>query len=273
MSVEHVLLFACVFALSSCEQEKHARGLDYLPDMYESPAYRSQQSQVVEVKAAVNGKQVRRQHEVPMMMAPPEGAVTRDFVTYQIAATDKKSSHGLRNPIAPTASVLKEGQAAYNIYCAVCHGNDGNAVKNSYIAGTPDHPLFAGIKNLDASGQVGNLSDGDLYHVITYGQVKMPNYRAQLLPAARWAVVHYVRALNRASSATMDLAKELQRAEDDYKANPQDMTKKTAMESIRGRKLQAERDRDLIIKGGAGDEFLPEPAAVPEYVKPQWPEK
>jgi len=256
------------FALVSCEGEKHSRGLDYIPDMYESPAYKSQQAQVVGPK---DNAELAEVHQVPMMLTPPAGTIPRDFTPYQIAALDKKTSRDNPNPLAPTASVLKKGQEAYNIYCAVCHGNDGNATKNSYVAGDADKPLFAGIKNLNGSN-ISLLSDGDLYHILTYGQAKMPNYSAQLLPHTRWAVVHYVRALNRASVAAEDVDKRLAAAEEDFKANAQDVQKKTDAEALRDLKRQVDRDRELILKGGGGEAFIPAAAPVPEYIKPQWPE-
>jgi mono/diheme cytochrome c family protein len=259
---------AAMFALVSCESEKHSRGLDYIPDMYESPAYKSQQAQVVGPK---DNAELIEVHQVPMMLTPPQGTISRDFTPYHIAALDKRTSRDNPNPLAPTASVLKVGQEAYNVYCAVCHGNDGNATKNSYVAGNADRPLFAGIKNLNGAN-IAMLSDGDIYHIMTYGQAKMPNYSAQLLPQTRWSVVHYVRALNRASVAVEDVDKKLAAAEEDFKANPQDVQKKTDVDALKDLKRQVDRDRELIIKGGVGEDFTPAAEPVPEYIKPQWPE-
>ena len=36
--------------------------------------------------------------------------------------------------------------------------------------------------------------------MITRGQNLMPNYASQILPEDRWAVIHYVRALERAAN-------------------------------------------------------------------------
>ena len=45
-------------------------------------------------------------------------------------------------------------------------------------------------------------SDGDLYHVISNGQNMMPAYDKQIKPIERWAVVNYIRALQRAEYPT-----------------------------------------------------------------------
>ena len=52
------------------------------------------------------------------------------------------------------------------------------------------------------SDKVRNWPDGNIYHVITMGQNLMPSYASQILPADRWAVIHYVRALQRSQHPT-----------------------------------------------------------------------
>jgi len=44
--------------------------------------------------------------------------------------------------------------------------------------------------------------DGHLFHVITKGQGVMPSYAQQIQPEDRWAVILYVRALQRAQNPT-----------------------------------------------------------------------
>jgi mono/diheme cytochrome c family protein len=51
------------------------------------------------------------------------------------------------------------------------------------------------------SSKVKNWGDGSIYHVITQGQNVMPSYAKQITSDERWAVVHYVRALQRSKDA------------------------------------------------------------------------
>jgi mono/diheme cytochrome c family protein len=44
-------------------------------------------------------------------------------------------------------------------------------------------------------------ADGDLFNVITNGRRTMPAYRFQIVTADRWAIIAYVRALQRAAHA------------------------------------------------------------------------
>jgi mono/diheme cytochrome c family protein len=43
--------------------------------------------------------------------------------------------------------------------------------------------------------RVPTMADGEFFEVITYGKNTMPAYGARISPEDRWAIVHYVRAL------------------------------------------------------------------------------
>ena len=43
------------------------------------------------------------------------------------------------------------------------------------------------------------MKDGQLFHIITYGQGSMASYAAQLPPDRRWDVINYVRGLQKKS--------------------------------------------------------------------------
>ena len=47
-----------------------------------------------------------------------------------------------------------------------------------------------------------NWSDGNIYHVITNGQNVMPSYASQVSREDRWAIIHYIRVLQRSKNAT-----------------------------------------------------------------------
>ena len=52
--------------------------------------------------------------------------------------------------------------------------------------------------------RVVQFADGDIFNVITNGRRTMPPYRYQVVVADRWAIVAYVRALQRAAHGTPD---------------------------------------------------------------------
>ena len=103
-------------------------------------------------------------------------------------------------PVEVTGALLERGQERYNIYCTVCHGVAGDgrgivAVGNSgqgYGFNVPSYHTDA----------LRARPDGYVYDVIQNGVNTMPSYGHEMPPDDRWAVVAYVRALQRSQEAT-----------------------------------------------------------------------
>jgi mono/diheme cytochrome c family protein len=51
------------------------------------------------------------------------------------------------------------------------------------------------------SEKVRNWKDYNIYHVITNGQNVMPSYERQVPRDDRWAIIHYLRVLQRSQNA------------------------------------------------------------------------
>ncbi len=137
------------------------------------------------------------------MRMPVAGTVARGHMPYSIKTEDEAVV--LANPLPRTESVLKEGRQEFTTYCSPCHGILGN--------GVPTLTAAYGAKpaNLVAD-KVREYPDGRLYHVIVMGKNAMPSYTAELTEDGRWAVVHYVRVLQRAMTARdTDIPKEIPR--------------------------------------------------------------
>ena len=178
------------------DQSFDGRGLRYMPDMYQSQALESHESYAVidEVEVTQEDGTIaieKRITMVPAMMEPPKGTAARDFIAYPVGdPLDPEAlaaANALINPVQPTSDVLARGQDRYDVFCAPCHGRSGN-IKDAYV------PQVNGVLSIDTDN-VAQKTDGELYHIISLGRNRMPNYRAQLMPEDRWAVVHYMRKL------------------------------------------------------------------------------
>jgi hypothetical protein len=42
-----------------------------------------------------------------------------------------------------------------------------------------------------------NIKDGQMFHIMTYGQANMPSLVSQVLPLDRWRVIKYVRSVQK----------------------------------------------------------------------------
>ena len=268
-----VLVAALALAAASCDGEKKSRGIKYMPEMYDTPAFKSQQDMERLMPAAEAGKPALM-HHIPAMLTAPAGTVSRDAAPYAIAATDWAAAKQLVNPLTPGAAVLRVGQRRFNITCAVCHGRDGDAA-HGYVAPTKEHPdRFTGVPSLNGASLMG-LSDGEIYHIVTLGRNRMPSLRAQVLPDERWAVVLYVRALNGASLAMSDAEARLAKLLAEHAEGGKPMDAYATSEIENAKKAVASKQRDLVLiqQGGDGADFAPPVAPQPEYAKPEWPEK
>ncbi len=110
-----------------------------------------------------------------------------------------------RNPLPLDEKVLARGQERFNIYCAPCHDRTGSG--RGIVGQRSSWPA----NNLH-DDRIKAMVDGEIFQVITYGRRTMPGYRFQISEQDRWAIVAYVRALQRATSGTIeDVPEELRR--------------------------------------------------------------
>ena len=110
------------------------------------------------------------------------------------------------NPFPITAELLKRGQQRYNINCSPCHGGtaDGNGITRKIGA-------MAVVANLH-DRRIVELTDGELFYVITNGRNLMGAYGSTISVQDRWAVIYYVRALQMARLGSIEDVPEALRA-------------------------------------------------------------
>jgi hypothetical protein len=126
------------------------------------------------------------------MRTPPEGTVPRERPVGSPGISTGRTNGALVSgiPIELNRQVLEMGQKKYNIVCAQCHGRlgDGNSVVAENMAVRLPPSL------LDLSGK----PDGHFFVAVTEGYGVMPSFAGELDTQERWAVVAYIRALQRA---------------------------------------------------------------------------
>ena len=116
--------------------------------------------------------------------------------------------------VTHSPELLAQGETRFNVYCAPCHDRTGlgkGMVPQRWPAWQP--------ADLSMDRLV-EAADGDLFNVITYGRRTMPPYGWQNDPAERWAIVAYVRVLQRAQHGKMDDVPEQSRTGLEYKPGP-----------------------------------------------------
>jgi mono/diheme cytochrome c family protein len=103
-------------------------------------------------------------------------------------------------PVPVTAELMARGQERFNIHCAICHGAAGDG------KGVPTKFGMAIIADLhdNKTRRVPQQSDGEIFHTISYGKNLMQGYAPQIPISDRWAIIAYLRALQRSRLATLE---------------------------------------------------------------------
>jgi mono/diheme cytochrome c family protein len=168
-----------VVVLSGCTQHSKPN-FTYMPDMNFTPAVKAQRA---------------------LMRIPVEGTVPRGYTPYHFISPEQ-AGKALKNPLPSTHAVLMRGQMMFNTYCIECHG----------AAGLGDGPIVPKIPRPPSlqSDKIRGWPDGSIFHIITRGQNVMPSYASQILPEDRWAIIHYVRVLQRSQHPSAEDLKALE---------------------------------------------------------------
>lgn len=109
-----------------------------------------------------------------------------------------------QNPLPVSADVLARGRYLFDINCAVCHGYSGMGGNHPEVGhGMVGRRWPVAIPNFHfvqgADNRVPQMPDGEYFEVITFGKGTMPAYGPRIRVEDRWAIVHYVRALQQLS--------------------------------------------------------------------------
>ena len=103
-----------------------------------------------------------------------------------------------KNPERITMELLKKGQAKFNTYCSPCHDRTGTGQGI-----VPQHAPGWQPANL-MDDRIVQFADGEIFHVVTNGRRSMPAYRFQVAVEDRWAIIAYLRGLQRAGTGSIN---------------------------------------------------------------------
>ena len=179
-----LIIASCIVAVVtvlSCNGVRRNPGHAYMPDMVYSVAYETYAAS--DERLSKYGAQYNHQ--------PVSGTIARgDMFPYTIKndTAGLTQSTSVKNPLpALDPKNMTEANRLYLVNCAICHGAklDGNGPL--YKDG--NGPFSAKPADLMAS----KMTDGNMFHVVTYGKGQMGSYASQLSSQQRWMIVSYVK--------------------------------------------------------------------------------
>lgn len=176
-SIYKLTLLVCIaISVSSCKDNLKPN-YQYMPNMYEHIGYDTY-SEAAVFKGGVEAQ------------LPALGSIKRGFDVYGYENSPAGYDLAKLNSKSPLDSIsLKENEKTkylFEIYCGICHGNDGNGkgklVTQGKILGVPSYKDRI-------------ITEGSIYHVLQYGINSMGAYSNQLSQEERWMVSAYVMEL------------------------------------------------------------------------------
>lgn len=174
-----------VVAMISCNKTRRSTGRAYMPDMSYSRAYETYASTEALDKAGVH-----------YISKPVEGTVARgDMYAYTLkndsAGYVQSASNKSPLGIDSIAVDMKEAERLYLIYCGICHGEklDGNGP----LWKGGDGPFPNAPRNF-MDDAMKAMTEGTMFHSVTYGKNSMGSYASQMNTKQRWEVIAYIKS-------------------------------------------------------------------------------
>ncbi len=195
ISYKNLKLFTCgtfvvmlVAGFTSCgKKDANSPGFEFMPDMYRSPSVENY------------GTYIIGDDTLNSAMLPVSGTIARGYMPYVYPNTVEGYEQAglyLKNPIALTPQVEKDGEVLFGKFCIHCHGATG-AGDGKVAAKLPGPPPAY-------NGPLKNLPEGKIFHSITYGKNSMGNHASLLNTQERWTLVHYVQKLQGPKTVAVD---------------------------------------------------------------------
>lgn len=116
-----------------------------------------------------------------------ENTVARGSIDNDVYNVSKDFA-GFPPAVKLNEKLLRRGEDRYKIFCAPCHGLQGDGQGMIAMRGMKRPPSY----HIDRLRQVPN---GYFYDVVTNGFGAMYSYSERITPPDRWALIAYVRAL------------------------------------------------------------------------------
>ena len=126
------------------------------------------------------------------LQQPVPGTIPRGFLPLHYEATPQdaeRAGEELLNPYSmQDTEALQRGELVYENFCLPCHGTEGRGNGPVILRGYPAPPPLI-------SNRAIGMKDGQIFHIITYGQRNMSPHATQISREDRWKVILHIRTL------------------------------------------------------------------------------
>jgi mono/diheme cytochrome c family protein len=186
------------FAIAAKARNSHSNAphIHIFPDMDFQPKYKSDTAMDLFPDGRANRGEING--------TVARGSLNADD-TYYRGIENGAWTTGFPKQLELNETMIKRGQNRFNIYCSACHGFDGQGhgtvAQRVALSGGA---AFLPANLVGAGGSAVQMPNGQLFNTISNGFNTMMGYANQIPHADRWAIVLYVRALQRSQHATIE---------------------------------------------------------------------
>ena len=176
------VVLASVVALTGC-----ARGCtSSRPPIHPNPSMDDQPKVLAQTASPFfyDGSSMRQ----PVAGTVPIGGLKEDAAFFTGKGAD--GQFVAASPVPVNDALVERGRQRYGIYCQPCHDARGDGKGILFQRGNVPTASFHQEKIL-------KYADGQIFDVITNGSGLMSGYRWPIPPSDRWAIIAYVRELER----------------------------------------------------------------------------
>ncbi len=158
---------------------------EFIPEMVRTPRYNAYSAN----PNFADGK---------TLQTPVAGTIPRGYLPLHFSPTPEDAVRAGDVLLSPArlddAQTVSRGKVVFSNFCAPCHGATGKGDGLVVQRGYPAPPsLYA--------DNARRIKDGQIFHILTYGQKNMPAYTGQLSQEDRWNVIAFVRSLQKQSTS------------------------------------------------------------------------
>ncbi|HEY0978255.1 MAG TPA: cytochrome c [Flavobacteriales bacterium] len=190
--------FGALAILSGCAGDKDSPGIEYMPDMYRSPAIEAYvdygQDPYYFGDSLAQAQRLKQQARlapegtIPFHAEEDKAAFNYPYPYANTTEDYERAGLELRNPIAMTQATVDQGKVIYDKFCTHCHGATGAGDGAVVVKGGHAPPTAY-------NGPLKSLPEGKIFHTVTYGKGMMGSHAGQLNKEERWLVTRYVQYL------------------------------------------------------------------------------
>jgi len=128
------------------------------------------------------------------LQTPVDGTIARGQMPLHFGASAEEALRAgkeLKNPLGDDDKrAAQYAPLLYGHHCQVCHGPQGKGDGPVTLRGVPPPPSLLAPKALE-------MPDGQLFHVLTFGQGNMASYATHLTTDERWYVIVHIRGMQK----------------------------------------------------------------------------